>query len=62
MESLERKALKILKKEDNAHEIKYPKEDITLMGRLRLSGEGGVWAEAEKSEEMPQGVAGSSPL
>ena len=61
MESLERKALKILKKEDNAHEIKYPKEDITLMGRLRLSGEGGVWA-AEKSEEMPQGVAGSSPL
>ena len=33
MESLERKVLKILKKEDNAHEIKYPKEDITLDGK-----------------------------
>ena len=31
------------------------------MGRLRLSGEGGVWAEAEKSEEMPQEVAGQLP-
>ena len=33
MESVERKALKILQKEDNAHEIKYPEEDITLDGK-----------------------------
>lgn len=34
---IERKALKIQKKEDNVHGIKYSKEEITLDGKTETS-------------------------